>query len=186
MKQGWALIIGPNELFISNDESQSAHTHIARKKIVSSHHRHFSSGAQLISINFYSCNAGPNEEKMRSEKIKAKETARTAPRVQLIFLVSFFRGGWRKAEERNLWTSRKKWLKFQKMFIWWGRVCDVTNFYNPISPFNSLARFLGRRLNRQILITWQSSSDLIGANPFSGGSRTHERGERERRMSRAG
>jgi hypothetical protein len=55
---------------------------------------------------------------MRSEKIKAKETAHRQSSIDLAL--------YSRVEERRKIYERRKWLKFQKMFIWWV-VCDVTN-----------------------------------------------------------
>lgn len=65
----------------------------------------------------------------RRSKLKRPRRAHTA-KVQLIFCT------WRQRErangagtnkKKNIY-ERRKWLKFQKMFIWWV-VCDVTNSF---------------------------------------------------------
>lgn len=87
------------------------------------HHRHFlPSSFQLIFIHAM-------RDEMRSEKIKAKETALPP-----------------KFNWSSVWKEeRRKWLKFQKMFIWW--------WCYDFPP--------SRSINRQILITWQSTLMLI-------------------------
>lgn len=76
---------------------------------------------ELISINFYSCNAGA--ESAGSEKIKAKETARAPQKFN-------WSSEWMGEKEDEKIYERRKWLKISKDVYLMGRVwCYQFRFY---------------------------------------------------------
>lgn len=156
--------------------------HLAWWKSIHRAHTETSSpflAAQLISINFYSCNAGP-KKKCGARRSKLKRPR--APHREFNWSFSpFARLG--EDEERQRKTrarrrrrggiyERRKVIEISKDVYLMGSCVWCYQFLQShfFSPFNSVSLEEKHRLNRQILITWQSSGAWSSANPFSSGS----------------
>lgn len=112
---------------------------------------------KLISINFYSCIAEAEKKVRGVRRSKLKR-----PREHRKSSIDLF---WMSREKKKRIYERRKWLKFQKMFIWWVVWCvmlPIFDFYFFLQTSSEIAarkKFISALLsiNRQILMTWQSS-----------------------------
>lgn len=120
-------------------KSIRTHSHRPKKKLfraIIAISRAARSSFQLIFIHAM---RGRMRKKMRSEKIKAKETARTAPRVQLIFLVSFFFGEDGGKPRRGIYERREKSDWNFKRCLFDGVVCVMLPIFTI--PFRLSTRW---------------------------------------------
>lgn len=102
------------------------------------HHRHFSASSfQLIFIHA-----------MRDRKCDARRSKLKRPRTAKVQLI--FRTRLRENEEKEKFMNVENDWNFKRCLF--DGSCDVTNFYFSFKLFS-----LKRAINRQILITWQSS-----------------------------
>lgn len=113
--------------------------------------------AELISVNFYSCNTRAHKRGVRRSKLKRPREHRQSS-IDLLYDEGKKKKMPSKGERKRKIYERRNWLKFQKMFERWLSCVMPLNFFDCLwSSPPPLPPSLLSSNNRQILITWQSS-----------------------------